>query len=537
MRYPLVPPCLCFLLGMVVCFVQPMAFGIVAIVTVSVLMALALIYYGVYLYRRRSRLALQPVILRQMVVSISILLLFAFAGYCRMLMSWQSSHCAVGAEHQTITAVVIGNPTRFEGKMRLEAVALSGTLRGEHIQTWVYDGHSSSSSFPLPLLRNGMAFTMKAKVRSVDDESSYSHYLISHGIRAVCTTNIHNISAANIDKPMSADNIDKPMSADTFKSLIPFFDRLKIASYNLRQRLLSHLGNIGLRGDHSGIVTAMLLGERSSLSDATISHFRHSGASHVLALSGLHLGIIYMLLQFVTLSRRKRLVTEIVTVVFIWFFVILVGMMPSVVRAASMITICSLFSMWGRRPVSLNSLALVAMIMLMFNPMQILDIGFQLSFISVAFILAYAVPIINMLCPFNSHRLWKWLVSVLVMSIVAQMSTAPIVAKVFAIMPNYFLLTNIVVVPLSWLLLTLSLIMVMLSWVPMLGGWMAVVSMLVASGLDYVLSFISHLPGAVTVFPPITTLTVFCLYIIIICIMETVKSQIKKFDVQCGNML
>ena len=54
---------------------------------------------------------------------------------------------------------------------------------------------------------------------------------------------------------------------------------------------------------------------------------------------------------------------------------------------------------------------------------------------------------------------------------------------------------------------------------------------------DYVLSFISHLPGAVTVFPPITTLTVFCLYIIIICIMETVKSQIKKFDVQCGNML
>ena len=66
---------------------------------------------------------------------------------------------------------------------------------------------------------------------------------------------------------------------------------------------------------------------------------------------------------------------------------------------------------------------------------------------------------------------------------------------------------------------------------------MAVVSMLVASGLDYVLSFISHLPGAVTVFPPITTLTVFCLYIIIICIMETVKSQIKKFDVQCGNML
>ncbi|MDD6818001.1 MAG: ComEC/Rec2 family competence protein, partial [Prevotellaceae bacterium] len=270
----------------------------------SVLMALALLYYGVYLYRRRSRLALQPVILRQMVVSISILLLFAFAGYCRMLMSWQSSHCEVGAEHQTITAVVIGNPTRYEGKMRFEAVALSGTLRGEHIQTWVYDGHSSSSSFPLPLLRNGMAFTMKAKVRSVDDESSYSHYLISHGIKAVCTTNIHNMSVANIDKPMSAD---------TFKSLIPFFDRLKIASYNLRQRLLSHLGNIGLRGDHSGIVTAMLLGERSSLSDATISHFRHSGASHVLALSGLHLGIIYMLLQFVTLSRRKRLVTEIVT--------------------------------------------------------------------------------------------------------------------------------------------------------------------------------------------------------------------------------
>lgn len=516
-QYPLLLPCLSLIGGMAACLVMPSAFMTITVVTIALLVTMFLVssfFFG-YLHR-------------QMAYSVALILLFAFAGYCRMSVSWHDIHREVGQERQTLSAVVIGEVSHYDGKSRMEAVVVNGPLRGEHIQLWVYgyegSDFSDSRAFYVgsdmvssyPLLSNGTPITFRAKVRPSADGSEYSSYLMSHGIRAVCSTNINNVSVCNIDKDM-----------------LSFADRLRISAFNLRQRLLNHLGQNGLTGEGGGIVTAMLLGHRSSLSAATMDNFRHSGASHVLALSGLHLGIIYMLMRLLTLSRRKRLFTEIITITLIWVYAIMVGMMPSVVRAAFMISICSLSTMCGRNDISVNTLALVAIVMTVINPLHIIDIGFQLSFISVAFILIYAVPMINCLCSNLSGRVIKWLVSVVVISIVAQMSTAPIVAHTFAIIPNYFLLTNLVVMPMAFLLLTLSLAMLLLSWVPLIGPFLSLSSQTVAEWFNAILAFISHLPGAVTVIPPFSSLSLLLFYVIIIAILEAVKILVKMGRMRC----
>ena len=274
-------------------------------------------------------------------------------------------------------------------------------------------------------------------------------------------------------------------------------DRSRIWFLKLRSRLLMRMrAGSADRGetfdtDAYAVVSAMALGDKSALSRELRDTYSVTGASHVLALSGLHLGIIYTLLSLLIVRRRWQTVSQIIIILSIWAFVFLVGMSASVVRSAVMLTVYALMSLGHRDKMSVNTLAFTAIVMLLFSPQSLFDVGFQLSFMAVLAILLL-VPLFMRVFSlefFMSHQFVKWLWGMLAVSLAAQLGTAPLVAYYFGRFPTYFLLTNFIVVPAATLILYLSLAVLL---IPSL----AYLLLYMVSVLNAVLTRIAAIPGA-----------------------------------------
>ena len=206
------------------------------------------------------------------------------------------------------------------------------------------------------------------------------------------------------------------------------------------------------------VVAAMALGDKSALSRELKETYAVTGASHVLALSGLHLSIIYMLLSMLVVNRRWQMFSQVFIVVNIWVFVFLVGMSVTVVRAAVMVSVYALLSLGHRDKMSVNSLAFTAIVMLIVKPVSLFDAGFQMSFAAV-FAILVLVPLFDRVFPegfLMSHRVVKWLWALVAVSLAAQIGTAPLVWYHFGRIPLWSVLTNVVVVPAAGLIVCLA---------------------------------------------------------------------------------
>lgn len=203
----------------------------------------------------------------------------------------------------------------------------------------------------------------------------------------------------------------------------------------------------GFRGEEGAIITAMTTGDRSQLSKPMRQQYSRAGVAHILALSGFHLGIIYVILQsvFVTLPLgiRWRNCLRLVIIAALVAFTIVAGSPPSLVRAAIMFTVMMIASLLQRDNLSLNSLSLAALVMLCYQPMMLFDVGFQLSFLSMlGLTLAYRplVDVVHIRCSLL-HRLW----SVVVTTVVCTVFTLPLVTYYFGYFSLMSLVSNLVV--------------------------------------------------------------------------------------------
>ena len=263
--------------------------------------------------------------------------------------------------------------------------------------------------------------------------------------------------------------------------------------YFLHQRslLLERLETAGLSDDRYAVVAAMALGDRSALTKELKETYSKTGASHVLALSGLHLGIIYALLSMLVVGRRWQMITQVATVLSIWAFVFLTGMSASVVRSAVMLTVYALLALGHRQKMSVNTLAFTAIVMLLVTPKALFDVGFQMSFMAVFSILLF-VPLFYR--PFSAeylmtHRAVSWLWGIVAVSVAAQIGVAPLIAYYFGRFSCYFLLTNFIVIPAATLILYLALGTLL---IPSLG----VVLASMVGLLNTTLLYIATIPGA-----------------------------------------
>ncbi len=267
--------------------------------------------------------------------------------------------------------------------------------------------------------------------------------------------------------------------------------RLRLRALQWRSTLVQRIISPDDDSDAQAVLAAMVLGDKSALSKELRTTYSATGASHILALSGLHLGIIYLLLTQLTLGRRRLWLTQVPVVLGIWAFALITGLSTSVVRAAMMISLYAVFSLGGRRQSPLGVLSFTAIIMLLFNSDSLYDIGFQLSFMAMLGILIF-VPLFERMVSIRwlmEHRVVKWLMAMMTMSVAAQLTTAPLVAYHFGRFSTYFLLTNLLAIPIATLILYVAVATLIVPAIAGVLGWLAGV-------LNAVLGWVSGLPLA-----------------------------------------
>ncbi|MBE0640374.1 MAG: ComEC family competence protein [Bacteroidales bacterium] len=225
-------------------------------------------------------------------------------------------------------------------------------------------------------------------------------------------------------------------------------------SYGARDRMLHLLEKQGLAGDEYAVVSAILLGYDDRLEPELRDLYAGAGALHVLCVSGLHVGIVFIIVGF--LFRRfhktkpERVIKFVVLLLSIWAYAFITGLAPSVMRAALMFSLFSWRELAKEKSNSYNVVAASAFILLAIDPYLITKIGFQLSYSAVLGIIALNTPLYRLLAFKNPVADYVWQLSVV--SVAAQIGTFPLSIYYFNQFPLYFLFSNIIVIPLVWLI-------------------------------------------------------------------------------------
>lgn len=232
-----------------------------------------------------------------------------------------------------------------------------------------------------------------------------------------------------------------------------------------RERVLSVYHRLGFQGDDFAILSALTVGYKEELSEDIRESFSISGASHVLALSGLHIGFLYALLWFCLRWLPARWRTAVVLrtaliIVFLWGFAFFTGLSASVVRSVFMFSLFALSGLGRRKNFSLNTLFAAAFFMFLCRPVWLFDVGFQLSFCAVAAILLLQ-PRIYGWFPEAHSRIGRYLYGLMSVSIAAQIGTAPLVLLYFSRFSTHFLLTNLLVIPLVSFIMYAAVVMLL----------------------------------------------------------------------------
>ena len=250
-----------------------------------------------------------------------------------------------------------------------------------------------------------------------------------------------------------------------------------------QQALVSRYQKLGIHGDALGTVSALTLGYKGDLNKEVIGDFRRSGAAHVLAVSGLHTGLVYAILLFLLtcFGRRvpfyeeqtKRCVISSVCIVGLWAYAYLTGMTPSVVRSVIMFTLAEVAHMLYRDRVSLNVVFFSAAIILAFRPTDLFSVSFQLSYAAVIMIVLcsplFSFPALYKIRPQALSKVVGYGVGLITVSLAAQLGTLPITLYYFHQMSNYFLLTNLIVLPLAGILVPLGFATLVFGGIPYVG--------------------------------------------------------------------
>ncbi len=287
--------------------------------------------------------------------------------------------------------------------------------------------------------------------------------------------------------------------------------RLRLHALGVRKQLLDTYASTGMDEESQAIVAAVTLGDRSQLRYETRDLYAAAGASHLLALSGLHLSIIVGF--FLTLLNGRFLLSRwrpwlgLAVLLFIWTYVFVAGLPTSLVRAALMTSLFLIGALQQRYVQPLHWLVLTALVMLLIRPVYLFDVGAQLSFAAVV-----GIVVLHRrwyLWFFERHRFLcfrleryhlMWPLEVLSVSVTAQLATLPLVAYYFHRIPLYAPLFNLIFIPLTTALIIGAFLLLLLASLPFasyLVSWLGQgLSWIVAAQLS-VMQFEVHLPGAV----------------------------------------
>lgn len=358
------------------------------------------------------------------------------------------------------TGIITQQPEEKKKSYKAQ-IAICDSLGRTLYETLAYFQKDSTSYIP----QIGDLIAFVSPIKYIDNannplEFNYKEYMALQGV--YCQTYIKNNEYSILAK--------------AFKKDIKYYGAI------IRNSLIETYKRSGINGQQLAVLEALTLGYKADLEQETISSFQSSGAMHILAVSGLHTGIIMLvtniLLSFLNYNRKTIVLKCILIISTLWGFAAITGFSSSVCRSALMFSIITFSQILNRKTSTYNSLAVSAFILLTINPMLIYNIGFGLSYIAVLSIISI-VPLFEKITPYINpaqdsktiiilKTASKYILGIIIVSIAAQMGTCILSIKTFNIFPTYFLLTNIIVIPLSYFIMISAVALQALCFVPIL---------------------------------------------------------------------
>jgi competence protein ComEC len=280
-----------------------------------------------------------------------------------------------------------------------------------------------------------------------------------------------------------------------------------------------------------GIAEALLVGYKEDLDKDLVQAYSNTGVVHIIAISGLHLGLIYVVLLWicerVPYLKRSKHAKAIVLILFLWLFALLTGAAASVLRSAVMFTVIIVGKYYFKQSNIYNSLAVSAFLLLLYNPYLLWDVGFQLSYAAVIGIVAFQKYIYRQWYPPNKVFKWVWNMSSI--TIAAQLGTFPICIYYFHQFPLMFLFTNLPAVPVSTAILFAEILLLLLSAFEPLAralGWLIGQCITL---LNKLILFFDGLPFSLLDFLYATIITTICWYSLVICLLAWRQQKRKQW--------
>ncbi len=281
-------------------------------------------------------------------------------------------------------------------------------------------------------------------------------------------------------------------------SIIGTTRSLYIIAQKIRTYLIQKLGRTSLNSDELSIVSALFLGEKKHLDNTIKSQFATIGAMHVLAVSGLHVGILLAIITFVLnkiIGKEKHSKIKVITtVLLIWTFAFITGLTPSILRAATMFSIIIIGKLLLERVTVYNAIAASAFILLVINPFYLFDVGFQLSYAAVLSIVYFYPKIYNLF--YIKNRIINKLWSLTAVSIAAQIATIPISVYYFHQIPLLTLFSNVFVTFFAVLIIAVGVLMLCLLPFEVALNTVSIALSFIIQSLLKIVSYTARIPFA-----------------------------------------
>lgn len=345
---------------------------------------------------------------------------------------------SVSGEHKAYILKLISDP-KTKPNSKVAEAEISAVFDGTH---W----HSTRGKCLVYLstegakdIRYGDEYLIhNPKIREVSGagnpgEFNYKRYLSYHQIQ-------HQLFVPNLGFELLNENKGNPLKAYAFRA---------------RKEMVNLIEKYIHSPEEIAVASALLLGQKDYLDPELTRAYASAGAMHVLAVSGLHVGIIFIILKtlffFLENKRKLKLLRGLILIMGIWTYAFISGLSPSVVRAATMFSFVAFADVINKKTNIYNTLCLSAFAILLYNPFMLMEVGMQLSYLAV-FGIVYIQPKLYALLKAGSwlgDKIW----AITTVSVAAQIATAPLGFLYFHQFPNYFLVSNLLVIPAAFVVL------------------------------------------------------------------------------------
>jgi competence protein ComEC len=313
-------------------------------------------------------------------------------------------------------------------------------------------------------------------------------------------------------------------------------------AYSINQKLFQLL-QLHLTNDELAITTAMLLGNDNFISNDTLDAYKATGLMHILSVSGMHVALIYgglvWIMSLFKINTRRKIGVNSMCLLLIWSYIFIIGSPIAAVRSAFMISFLILARITSNESNTLNALIASATLLLLYNPLSLMDVGFQLSYLAILGIVVLNPLLKKLYTP--THKIVFYVWELVTVSIAAQLFTTPLLLYYSHSFSNYFLVSNVLCIGLSEIIMYLAIVVAFLSPLPYLGYMAAYLLSFAIKLMNWLTVFIAKLPLAVSSiysFDATTVaLTYLCLALILTYIITKQKHYLLLGMASCSTLL